>query len=261
MDFSNQFSFQELYDVKIKSTYKREIDKKVYEEGETIWSFDHISISNFNEVKKYTAARGGFDNRPHVIWESTDKIDLSFSQGIFNAFEYAMFTNGKFVTSSPDKVKVSQREVLETNEDMQVTLKYLPIGNIFAYDKETGEKLKFTQNEQILTFEKEYLEVVIDYQFYYQSNVKEIIIGTEVLSGYLEFEGKTKVKDDVTGLVHTGIIKIPKLKLMSKLSIRLGENANPVVGNFSAAAFPVGVKGNIKAMEFILLEEDIDSDM
>ena len=51
-----------------------------------------------------------------------------------------------------------------------------------------------------------------------------------MFNGFLELEGKTRVKDDTSGLITTGIIKIPKLKLMSGLSIRLGAQANPVVG-------------------------------
>jgi hypothetical protein len=36
-----------------------------------------------------------------------------------------------------------------------------------------------------------------------------------------------RVKDDVTGKVTTGIINIPKLRLMSDLSIRVGSDAIP----------------------------------
>ena len=48
---------------------------------------------------------------------------------------------------------------------------------------------------------------------------------------------------------------------MSDLSIRLGQDAAPVLGTFKAVGYPVGVKGNKKAMEIILLDDDIDSDL
>jgi hypothetical protein len=57
-------------------------------------------------------------------------------------------------------------------------------------------------------------------------------IGRELISGFISLEGKTRVKDDITGQTKTGIIKIPKLKIMSSLSMVLGTNANPVVGSF-----------------------------
>ena len=76
----------------------------------------------------------------------------------------------------------------------------------------------------------------------------------------MELRGKTRLKDDKTGQTITGIISIPKLKLMSDLSIRLGRDVPPVAGNFNTVAFPIGSKGNEKVMDFILLEDDIDSD-
>jgi hypothetical protein len=47
-------------------------------------------------------------------------------------------------------------------------------------------------------------------------------IGRRAFNGFLELEGKTRVKDDTSGQITTGIIKIPQLKLMSGLSIKLG---------------------------------------
>ena len=66
--------------------------------------------------------------------------------------------------------------------------------------------------------------------------------------------------DDTTGQVVTGIIKIPKLKLMSDLSISLGAQASYAVGNFQAIGVPVGTRGSSYVSEFCLLETDIDSD-
>jgi len=86
-------------------------------------------------------------------------------------------------------------------------------------------------------------------------------VGRPLTNGYLSLTGKTRVKDEVTGQVKTGIINIPKLKLMSDLSMRLGDNATPIVGQLDAIAIPVGNRGNKKVMEILFLEDDIDSDM
>jgi hypothetical protein len=48
---------------------------------------------------------------------------------------------------------------------------------------------------------------------------------------------------------------------MSNLSIMLGPNAVPVVGNFSAMAIPVGPRGNTYVSEFFVLNDDIESDL
>ena len=48
---------------------------------------------------------------------------------------------------------------------------------------------------------------------------------------------------------------------MSDLSMRLGKNANPVVGNFSFRALPDDKGPNAKVMNLYFLNDDIDSDM
>ena len=81
------------------------------------------------------------------------------------------------------------------------------------------------------------------------------------MDGYLSLEGKTRVKDDITGHVHTGIIKIPRLKLLSDLSMRLGQNADPLGGTVNAWAYPGGNKGDKVAIDLVIVNDDVDSDM
>jgi hypothetical protein len=60
------------------------------------------------------------------------------------------------------------------------------------------------------------------YRYNYTNGATVAKIGQEYLEGFLELEGKTRVKDDTSGLITTGIIRIPQLKLMSGLSMKLG---------------------------------------
>jgi len=43
--------------------------------------------------------------------------------------------------------------------------------------------------------------------------------------------------------------------------MKLGKNANPIMGSLDAVACPIGVKGNTTVMELIFLNDDIDADM
>ena len=86
-------------------------------------------------------------------------------------------------------------------------------------------------------------------------------VGRPLTQGYLSLMGKMRVKDDITGKVKTGIIKIPKLRLMSDLSMRVGSDAIPQVGRLDAVAVPEGGRGQSKVMEIIFLNDDIDADM
>ena len=88
-----------------------------------------------------------------------------------------------------------------------------------------------------------------------------IKVGEKLINGYLLLEGKTRVKDDITGKTHTAILRIPRLKLVSDLSMRLGREATPVLASFSAIGLPVGVKGSKKIMELLFLNDDIDAEM
>jgi hypothetical protein len=106
-----------------------------------------------------------------------------------------------------------------------------------------------------------YQTVIVDYWYEYINKFSTMVIGRPLTSGYLSLSGKTRVKDEITGQVKTGIINIPKLKLMSDLSMRLGADATPIVGTMDAVAIPVGNRGDKKIMEILFLEEDIDSDM
>jgi hypothetical protein len=68
---------------------------------------------------------------------------------------------------------------------------------------------------------------LVDYWYDYDNGYTTLTIGQALTRGYLSLIGKMRVKDDVTGRVTTGIISIPKLRLMSDLSIRVGSDAIP----------------------------------
>lgn len=258
-------SFKELYDVKLKSTYNMEVNGRVYEPGEVLTTFDNIQMATINEVKPRFAANGGFDNRKYIIWEETTQIDFSFSQGIFSHLQLALLDNARLLQPvNKQSLILHQREFKEVNEQCELELKYIPCEPIFIYLKDSGERIReFSVKGKNLVFadKYKYTDVIVDYSFEYSDKYNEMLIGRRLLSGYLELEGKTRFKEDLTGIDKTGIIKIPRLKLMSDLSIRLGENANPVIANFRASGFPIGDKGSKKVMELFFLEEDIDSDI
>ena len=87
------------------------------------------------------------------------------------------------------------------------------------------------------------------------------MIGRKYLNGFLELEGRTRIKDDTTGNVVTGIIRVPHFKLMSDLSISLGTNASPVVANFFGVGVPVGSRDTAYVSDFCFLSDDIESDL
>lgn len=260
-----EFGMKELYFAQLKTTSNIEIDGKYLAPGEVIATFDKIQISHFKEIEQYIAAVGGYENREWVIWRRPKELDLVFTQGIFNKSQFALMTNARLGKLTTEVLGIGQRDFVETDENSRITLTHAPYRGkpIFIYKVENGEKVldctMYSEN-QIQTSLEAYTNVIVDYTYVYDSNISELTIGQEMINGFLTFEGRTRVKDDITGDTRTGIIKIPKLKLTSDLSISLGTNANPQVGRFDAKAMPIGDRGQTRLMEFYFLSNDIDSD-
>lgn len=257
------FGFKDLEKVTLKSTYNMKIGDREIEPGEVIVAFDKIQIANLDEVRDGVTANGGFDNRAHVYWETTKAIRISFSQGVFSKEMLGLLTNSKLIsTTTPKPVEITWRESLESNENGVFTLKYTPKKDLFIYAKSTGEKIEnYTRDGKTVNITTPFVDVLVSYVYEYNSTNTEFCIGQRLVKGFLELEGKTRVKDDETGRVTTGIIKIPKLRLMSDLSIKLGDSASPIVGKFIAEGEPVGSRGNSLVCEFFILDDDIEADL
>ena len=259
----DEFGLKELYSVIIRSTYPIEVSGKTLESGEIIASFDKIQIANIQEIKSSVAARGGWDNRGLVYWDSTREVHINFVQGIFSKAQLALMSAAKLIDSPKNSsLLIRTRETLESNEEGIILLSQPAFSPIFIYDATTAEKLRYDiVDETHLHIDYNYKNCIIDYSYQYTNKYKTLVVGQALTSGYLTLEGRTRVKDDITGQTHTGIFYIPKLKLMSDLSMRLGENASPQVGRLDAIALPTGDRRNTEVMRLILLDDDIDSDM
>ena len=259
----NNIGFKELYEVSLKATYPIEIGDRKIEVGETVAAFDKIRVANFEEKKNFISANGGFDNRARVWWEETKEIRITLAQGVFSQAQLALMTNAKLLTNDGQAiVQVHSREEVESDENGKAVVKHHIQTPLFVYDKQTGDKITdFTYNEDVIIVDKPFQELLVDYYYAYDNKYSVLSFGRALTNGYLSLEGKTRVKDDITGQVTTGILKIPKLKLLSNLSMRLGQDAVPLVGRLDAVAVPTGERGQKKVMEIIFLSDDIDSDM
>lgn len=258
-----EFGLKELYDVTIRPTYTIEISGKTIQPGEIICAFDKVQIANIQEIKNNVAARGGWDNRGLVYWDSTREVRINFTQGIFSKTQFTLLTGAKLISRTQnDVVRLTCREELESDEDKVITLSHAAVTPIFVYDLLTGAKLTFTQVDGThLLIDTAFETIVVDYLYEYDNGVKMAIIGQALTNGFLTLEGRSRIKDDETGHTHTVILYIPKLKLMSDLSMRLGQNAAPQIGRFDAIAVPTGGRKDTEVMRVLFLDDDIDSDI
>ena len=257
------FGTKELYDVSLKSTFPMRIGNREIEAEETILHFDKIEISTLDTVTSRVAAVGGFDNRPQVIWENTKQVNFTIKKGVLSRTSWALISNSKILTSteSTNRLRINCYEELESNEEGKVILKYTP-EKLFLYNAVTNEKIKeYEIADNIITLAEPYLSVVADYTYIYKDNYETLKIGKRLLEGFLSLEGKIELKDDKDGLEKTGILKIPKITLVTDLSIRLGTEAQPMVGIFNMIGFPVGSRGNSSVCSITFLEENLRSDI
>ena len=175
-----------------------------------------------------------------------------------------MSNNNLISQSENDVLLLNKREIVESDENGHIHLSHPFSGTIvFIYEEDTGVKLTGLTaiDSQTIDIKKQFKNVLADYQYEYSNKTSTMIIGQRLTNGFFTLTGKTKFKDDITGQVHTGVLMIPRLKLTSSLSMRLGQNAQPVVGTLAAVAVPIGDRENTEVMRLVFLDDDIDSDM
>ena len=261
----NEFGLKELTDLTLKVTYPIEMAGRILEPGEVIARFDKIQLANFKEITSRVSANGGFDNRPHVIWEDPKEIQLNFTQGIFSARQFALLSNARLIDRQGEEgIIISGHYSGESDEEGKILVGKEGISDVFVYDAKTYEKIApksvdFKNGEIVIDFE--YKDVEVDFNYRYYEKVTSCILGRKLIQGYLQLEGKSRVKDDITGKTRTAILRIPRLKLVSDLTMRLGREATPVLANFNAIGLPTGERGNKQIMELLFLSDDIDADM
>ena len=259
-----EFGLKELYDLTLKATFPIEMDGRKFETGEVIARFDKIQIANFKELTSRVSANGGKANPALVVWEDPKEIQLTFTQGIFSKRQFALLSNANLILREPtDKILVSAQFKGESDEAGKIQLPKENVTNVFVYNAKTFDKINpinVNLEKGVITIGEAYCDVEVDYQYEYTNDVSVMSIGQKLIGGFLLLEGKTRVKDDITGKTRTAILRIPRLKLVSDLSMRLGREAGPLLANFAAIGYP-GVGKDKKVMEMLFLNDDIDAEM
>ena len=260
-----EFGLKELTDITLKATYPIEMEGRVFETGEVIARFDKIQLANFREITSRIGSTGGQGNNTHIVWEDTKEVQLNFTQGIFSKRQFALLSNANLIQSAPvDKILVSAHFSGESDEIGRIALNKKNVSNVFVYDANTFERVipeKIESEKGIIMITNIYQDVEIDYQYEYTDGYALMTIGRKLIQGFLCLEGKSRVKDDITGKTHTVLLRIPRLKLVSDLSMRLGREAGPLLANFSAIAYPQSAGRDKKIMEMLFLSDDIDAEM
>lgn len=252
------FGTKGLYSVVLKATY--DIGDLGIKEGEVVAEFDNIQIGGLDELRKFVSARGGYGNPGLVTWETSKEVNLTFSQGIFSKEHFRVLTNAGFLKKQDgDDLTITTKEFPENEDATELELKHIPVsGFVYYKDKIKQNIFELLSAPAKITASEDKKIAFVRYEYVYEKPVDTYSIGNMLIKGYLSLEGRMRLKDDETGHTTTGILKIPKLKLMSDLSMSMGRNSVPFTSEFHAVGYPTGGRGAQRVCEFYILPEDID---
>ena len=267
---------KELYDVSLRLNAPLEIGNKKYDINESILNFKTAEIAQIDEAKKNVQARGGYHNNPLVNWEIDKEMSFAISNGVLSPTSWSLLSNSKLKEPVIKSVQYNEElHAIEEGEYCYVDLKYypnscnqlmgiqpnpelepMPMGRrpelmlkplppsktkwIFVYDIETGRRIRdFEIYRNRIYFKENIRRVEIDYTFNYEDKIRTIEVGNRLLNGFLRLTGKMSVKDEKSGEVTTAILEMPKIKLSSSLSMRLGKNyEQSSVSDFFFVGYP-----------------------
>lgn len=271
----NFSGMKELYDVTIRLNTPIEFNGRKFDVNESLLVFETAEIAQVQTNKSNTITRGGYHNNSLINWEVDKEVDFGISNGLLSPVSLALLSNSKIEMPGIKSVSYNEQlKVVEYNDYCCVDLKYkpnhcermgaqenpnfepLPMGRrpelmlkplppsktkfLFVYDACTGRRIMdFEVYENRLFFKSPYREVYVDYTFDYEDKIKVIKVGDRLFNGFLSLTGKMSVKDGKSGEVTTAILEIPKIKLSSNLSMRLGKGAEEcVVSDFYFTGYP-----------------------
>lgn len=100
--------------------------------------------------------------------------------------------------------------------------------------------------------------IVADYYFIPKTSAITYTMDRERRPNLYTLEATFYLKDENEGLLHTGILEMPKVYIMSNINLRMGERADPTVGAFRIVAMPDDLDNHEATVcRITYLDEDI----
>ena len=274
MELIQELGIKDLEHVVLKAKQKMWLGGKEFQPGEPIIYFDNIQIALLTENTRVISARGGYLNRSRVTWEDRDDVTFQFSNGTINQFSLNMLLEANMLKSYT--ARIPHAELLEVDENGKIYLSHDPAegsqrfyklfsaNNIQHYTTEEGNMSSLitpvSENGREVVFSKEYADcsIMVDYYFLPKNGAQIYTMARERKSNLYTLEATFYLKDENDGLLHTGILEMPKVYIMSNINLRMGERADPTVGTFRIVAMPDTLDGTPETVcRITYLDEDV----
>ena len=250
MDFIQEMGIKDLEHVVLKARDYMDLGPYSFEPGEPVLYLRNIQIALLSENTQVIAARGGFLNQPRVVWEDRSDTTFQFSNGTLNPISLNMLLEANMLQRPDPSVPIQEIVEVENGKaylshDIDLTKKRFY--KVFeAENIQHQTKLKPQHEEgQIVTFKDNTINatIVADYYFKPKNQPITYTMNRERKANLYSLEATFYLKDENDGLLHTGILEMPKVYIKSNINLRMGERADPTVGAFQIVAMPENMDG------------------
>lgn len=282
---------KELYEVVLRAKAPMVFGSRRIEEGESVLYFKNVSLATLTERSSPIMARGGWSNMPRVIWEDRSEVQFSLTEGVMSAVSMSILLNASVTQKLKNEIIVPKTEgPFYLNDDYRVFLEHWPVEDyrkrktfIYEFAHDVAQKKVYGKRipgiiSNLTGEEKPCLEIyedkeltipadldkmyLIDYGYLYDDNALIYLIQKERFNGLFSLEGKFYSKDENEGLNYTNILYMPKVRVVSDISLRLGERADPTVSVFDIIGMPEKTaESNNLIMKITRLSNDIDAEI
>lgn len=265
------------------------------EADEPVLYFENVNMSMLSEKSSPIMARGGWGNMPKVIWEDRDIVQFQMSEGVMSSIGMSILLSANVTSAAQqdEPLLVNKREgpfsIDSTNGKIYIEHWPVPVEQkktfIFEYGRQTVQKKIYgkriygeldpfdptIEKPCIQLYEDKELtipadadkEYMIDYYYQYTTDALIYTVQKERFNGLFTLEGKFYSKDENDGMNYTNILRMPKVRVVSDINLRLGERADPTMSAFNIIGLPerAGVGKKSLILEITRLDKDIDDDI
>ena len=274
------FGTKELNEVVLRANTPMQFGSRKIEAGEPVLYFENISLSMLSEKNRPIFARGGWANMPRVIWEDRSEIQFSIIEGVMSQISMSILLSANVTATDKEEpllvpIKEGPFELtsLEINGEQVhgCYVKHRPIAYperktfIFKYARDVAQEKVYgkviERNDAFDENLKQYFiaiyedkdltipadineEYVVDYYYEYGDEALIYKVNKERFNGLFTLEGKFYSKDENEGKNYVNLIYLPKVRVVSDISLRLGERADPTVSTFNIIGLPVNMGGS-----------------
>lgn len=273
--FEQNFGHKELSELVLRAKDPMQFGDRYIESGEPVLYFDDITISALNEPNRPVFARGGFGNMPRVVWDNRDDVTFSLTDGVLSNIGMSIVFGANVLYKAKNSTMlIPKREgPLDIQGENYIYLEHWPSLEkkvfIFDYEAESIQKkvygklirdipdpfdsnktrpcIQVFEDKNCQTPVKNTRSFVIDYYYEYRDEALTYEIMQERFNGLFTLEGKFYSKDENEGNKYLNILYMPKVRVVSNISLRLGERADPLVSTFNVIGLPetIGDKRNV----------------